>query len=51
MIQELSDVSRRVGLEMNLDKTKIMTNIGENNINITVDQTTIEQVNKYVYLG
>lgn len=51
MIQELNDASLRVGLEMNLDKTKIMTNMNGHNINITVNQTTIEQVGKYVYLG
>lgn len=50
MMQELSDASNRCGLEMNLDKTKVMTNT-ESNATIKVDHAVIERVDKYVYLG
>ncbi|KAL0810833.1 hypothetical protein ABMA28_010143 [Loxostege sticticalis] len=51
MIQDLSDASLQVGLEMNLGKTKIMTNCTDITTNITVNQTTIDRVEKYIYLG
>nr|XP_013189558.1 unnamed protein product [Amyelois transitella] len=51
MIEDLHNTSLRVGLEMNLDKTKVMTSEQQNNIRIEVGGTEIEQVQKYVYLG
>ncbi|KAI8421924.1 hypothetical protein MSG28_009844 [Choristoneura fumiferana] len=44
MIQELSDVSLQVVLEMNLEKTKIMTNMDGNTVSITINQTTVDQI-------
>ena len=48
MLQELSDESRRMGLKMNITKTKVMvvdnTPINENNVQIEI-------VQGYVYLG
>lgn len=51
MIQELNNASVRCGLEMNLDKTKIMTNCFNTTSIIKVNDTVIERVTKYVYLG
>ena len=48
MLQELSDESRRIGLKMNIAKTKVMV------IDITpinVNNVLIENVQGYVYLG
>ncbi|KAG7305046.1 hypothetical protein JYU34_010502 [Plutella xylostella] len=49
MLQDLHNHSTKVGLEMNLDKTKIMTN-GCRRI-IKIDGAPIEYVEDYVYLG
>ncbi|KAI8428464.1 hypothetical protein MSG28_007275 [Choristoneura fumiferana] len=49
MLQNLTDESQKVGLKMNTDKTKIMTNSIQSPINI--DGKTIEYVNEYIYLG
>lgn len=43
MIYELNRASLLVGLEMNLSKTKIMTNDRDNNTIIRVNQTVIEE--------
>ena len=48
MLQELSDESRRMGLKMNIPKTKVMV------VDITpikVNNVLIETVQGYVYLG
>ncbi|RVE53061.1 hypothetical protein evm_002359 [Chilo suppressalis] len=50
MIHELNEASLNVGLEMNLSKTKIMTN-DPIPFTIKVNQSVIEKVEKYVYLG
>lgn len=49
MLNELNEESRKIGLHMNLNKTKIMSNIPQ--YNITIDNTTIENVDHYIYLG
>ncbi|XP_047987085.1 crustapain-like [Leguminivora glycinivorella] len=49
MINELSQESLKVGLGMNLEKTKLMTN-GEKHV-IMVGENTIEYVEEYIYLG
>ena len=46
MLQELSDESRRMGLEMKITKTKVMTYTP-----INVNNVLIENVPGYVYLG
>ena len=48
MLQELSDGSRRMGLKMNLAKTKVMV---VDNTPIHVNNVLIENVQGYVYLG
>ena len=48
MLQELSDVSRRMGLKMNIAKTKVM---GVDNTPINVNNVLIENAQSYVYLG
>ena len=50
MIHELNEASLNVGLEMNLSKTKIMTN-DTIPATIKVNRTAIEKVENYVYLG
>ena len=50
MIQSLNEHSKHVGLEMNLSKTKIMTN-GSNKRKITVNDITLQYTEKYIYLG
>lgn len=49
MLQELHTKSKEIGLTMNKDKTKVMTNAPE--IPIRVDTTEIEYTTEYVYLG
>ena len=48
MLQELSDESRRIGLKMNIAKTKVMV---VDNTPINVNNVLIENVPGYVYLG
>ena len=48
MLQELSDGSRRMGLEMNIAKTKVMV---VDSTPINVNNVLIENVKVYVYLG
>ena len=48
MLQELSDESRRMGLKMNIAKTKVMV---VDNTPINVNNMLIENVQGYVYLG
>ena len=49
MLNELNEESRKIGLRMNLNKTKIMSN--DTQYNITIDNTIIENVDHYIYLG
>ena len=48
MLQELSDESRRMGLKMNIAKTKVMV---VDNTLINVNNVLLENVQCYVYLG
>ena len=48
MLQELSDESRRMGLKMNIAKTKVMV---VDNTPIHVNNVLIENIPGYVYLG
>ena len=48
MLQELSDETRRMGLKMNIAKTKVMV---VDNTPINVNNVLIENVQGYVYLG
>ena len=48
MLQELSDESRRMGLKMNIAKTKVMV---VDNTPINVNNVLIENVQGYMYLG
>ena len=48
MLQELSDESRRMGIKMNIAKTKVMV---VDNTPINVNNLLIENVQGYVYLG
>ena len=48
MLQELSDESRRMGLKMNIAKTKVMV---VDNTPINVNNVLIDNVQGYVYLG
>ena len=47
MLQELSDESRRIGLEMNIAKANVMV---LDNTPINVNNVLIESVQGYVYL-
>ena len=51
MLNGLNDASQRVGLRMNLDKTKIMSNSRVNPASVTVEHALIETVKEYIYLG
>ncbi|KAG7307782.1 hypothetical protein JYU34_006375 [Plutella xylostella] len=51
MLEELHVASLRVGLKMNMSKTKIMTSCPTAVPNITVGNSSVEVVDKYVYLG
>ena len=48
MLQALSDESRRIGLKMNIAKTKVMV---VDNTPINVNNVLIENFQGYVYLG
>ena len=48
MLQELAEKSLKVGLKMNISKTKVMTG---KDIPIHVNNTLIEDVDSYIYLG
>lgn len=48
MLKELNAKSKEIGLKMNINKTKIMSNSLHN---ITIDNTIIENVDHYIYLG
>ena len=48
MLQELSDGNRRMGLKMNIAKTKVMV---VDNTPINVNNALIEHIEVYVYLG
>jgi hypothetical protein len=50
MLQQLNEESSKIGLKMNLSKTKIMTNIDDDR-DIKIGDTVIERVDSYVYLG
>ena len=49
MLQQLKNESEKVGLTMNLSKTKTMSN--GNKEKIYVDYQEIENVDEYIYLG
>ncbi|CAK1598811.1 unnamed protein product [Parnassius mnemosyne] len=57
MLNDLSSVSQRIGLKMNMDKTKIMFNVHVGTCTVPVPMpvfvgsTKLEVVDKYVYLG
>lgn len=50
MISQLHQESGKVGLKMNLSKTKVMTNIDDDTV-IKVGHDGIERVDNYIYLG
>ena len=49
MMNDLQQASTKVGLEMNLDKTKVMTNYRKTPI--MVNNIPLEFIEKYIYLG
>ncbi|KAJ8730477.1 hypothetical protein PYW08_001890 [Mythimna loreyi] len=51
MLDDLSRASERVGLKMNMDKTKGMVNIHVAPTPIKIGDSTLEVVDDYVYLG
>ena len=48
MLQEINDESRRMGLKMNIAKTKVMV---IDNTPINLNNVLVENVEGYVYLG
>lgn len=50
MLRELHAAAKRVGLSINFNKTKLMTNLVPSK-NIEINGTNIETAEKYVYLG
>ncbi|KAI8436311.1 hypothetical protein MSG28_004350 [Choristoneura fumiferana] len=51
MLADLSRVSDRVGLKMNMDKTKVMSNVHVVPTPVIVGDSALEVVDDYVYLG
>ncbi|KAJ8713756.1 hypothetical protein PYW07_014126 [Mythimna separata] len=51
MLGELSSASERVGLKMNMDKTKVIVNIHVAPTPIKIGDSTLEIVDDYVDLG
>lgn len=50
MAEHLKRESEKFGLSINFSKTKIMTNVGEND-EIRLEQNPIKTVSEYKYLG
>ena len=50
MLDDLSRASERVGLKMNMDKTKVMLNAHVTPTPIKIGDSTLEVVDDYVYL-
>ena len=50
MLQQWNEEVSKVGLKMNLSKTKVMTNTDDDR-DIKIGDTVIERVDSYVYLG
>lgn len=48
MIEELNNLSKQIGLKMNLNKTKIITSSPQE---VSIENTIIEKVEQYTYLG
>ncbi|CAK1600115.1 unnamed protein product [Parnassius mnemosyne] len=51
MLNDLNSVYQRIGLKMNMDKTKIMFNVHVTPMPVAIRSTKLEVVNEYVYLG
>ena len=51
MLTDIHLASKPVGLSMNLSKTKVMLNENATTPTVAVDGNTIENVDRYVYLG
>ncbi|CAK1582477.1 unnamed protein product [Parnassius mnemosyne] len=51
MLNDLNSVSQRIGLKINMDKTKIMFNVHVTPMPVVVRSTKLEVVDEYVYLG
>ncbi|CAG4970592.1 unnamed protein product [Parnassius apollo] len=51
MLNDLNIASQRIGLKMNMDKTKIMFNVHVTPMPVVVGSTMLEVVDEYVYLG
>ncbi|CAB3231006.1 unnamed protein product [Arctia plantaginis] len=51
MLADLDGVSQQIGLKMNMDKTKIMSNVHVAPTPIVVGNSVLEVVDEYVYLG
>ena len=52
MLKEINEASLRVGLSMNLKKTKVMHNEHiDDNFEIKIVNNTIEVIDHYIYLG
>lgn len=48
MLEQLNNASKKIGLKMNIAKTKIISNTKEQ---IYIDGTKLENVEEYIYLG
>ena len=48
MLEQLNNAAKKVGLRMNLSKTKIMS---DTTTDIIIEHRIVENVNEYVYLG
>ncbi|KAL6723359.1 hypothetical protein Aduo_018371 [Ancylostoma duodenale] len=51
MVRQLNEEGRKVGLQRNAKKTKVMRNRFADNSAVRLDQTTLEDTDEYVYLG
>ncbi|CAG4968657.1 unnamed protein product [Parnassius apollo] len=51
MLNDLNSASQRIGLKMNMNKTKIMFNVHVTPMPVVVGSTMLEVVDEYVYLG
>ncbi|XP_045455631.1 uncharacterized protein LOC123665363 [Melitaea cinxia] len=51
MLEHLNSVSQRVSLKLNMDKTKIMSNVHVASAPVHIGNTVLEVVDHYINLG
>lgn len=51
LVQSVKEESERMGLYLNIKKTKVMTTVGNGIVHITIDNEESESVQDFLFLG